>query len=427
MNSRIAVFLNTIDPIFLPNKYKNNCFVIVDINSPLFAFAQKNFPRKHILTVSMYSAKGIELDEKKILYNKHFLKAIKQNNITHLIIPHQCSETMTQWAKEVHISLIGTNFQKNNNLEDKIYFDKLLKKNKISSPKTLTNQKLTTASFPVVVQRATSYGLFGTWFCTSLEEVKKHTKTKKTPVLIREYKKGISIGVSIFLDQNHNYFFSAFRRQCFSYKNTFPSIFLGVQWLPSDYFNSKTTEKIYKLLNKLAKVLSKEHFYGLANIDVLISSGNPYILECNPRLSSATTHIFSIPDISGYSDPYGFFLNTFLKEKTRMVPTDSISNSSFDGCLLDIDIQNSVRITTILPVGVYEIKKNNITYIGADIRLLNKNRIFMSHEILKKGVYSDITVCSIIANCPLFDYASGELNEKGKEVFSVFLHAFTKK
>src|SRR5258708_4187457 len=138
MRDNIASFFDTQIPIFIPENYKKKSYVIVAANSCASTFAKYNFPNDKLIHVPMYSSQGNYWSEKKILYSKEMLSQLKKNNISHINVTHRCSKIMKNWAKKNNIRLIGTPYNLQQRLENKIYFDSLLKKNALPSPPTLT-------------------------------------------------------------------------------------------------------------------------------------------------------------------------------------------------------------------------------------------------------------------------------------------------
>ncbi|MDE2590536.1 MAG: ATP-grasp domain-containing protein [Patescibacteria group bacterium] len=423
MNYRVADFFDTMTAVFLPEEYKKDLYIFVAQNSKSYEYAKSVFKAEKLIPIPIYSKLGNYMREKEILYSSELTSKLKEKKITHLIVPHRCTPVMKHWAKTHNITLIGTPFAQQQKFENKIYFDSLLKNNGISSPLTITNISELKENKKYVVQKQMSYGLFGTKFSQNKKELENNMSSGQK-ILVREYLEGIPLGVSIVIDTEGNYFFSAFRRQCFTNSNGFPSSFLGIQWLPSNFFDKQLTSKIYTLLNQLAELLIKMHFTGIANIDLLVTQTTPYILECNPRLSSASDQQFSVSEINGIANPFPFFLNTFLHKKNTGVK-GAIPHSSFSGCLLDIDVKGKQKITKIPPIGIYRLYEENVEYKGTDINLMNeKNSFFMIHYLQKKGTYHDFELCSVISPFALFDYKTGFLNHTGKTIYHTLLRIF---
>lgn len=415
----IAVFINSIDPIFLETTYQKTLFVIVRKETDLETFTKINFQKDKIIAMD-------KADIKSSIKTSSFAKVLKKNDIKYLFVPHRTSEGITKWCKKNNIKPLVTTLKQQKELENKLYFDKLLKKNKILSPKTFKTDKNTIKKIQktCVLQEAGSFGMFGTKFCKNGQELTDALKTYETQrknLILREYLDGMSIGVSIFMDKDKNYFFSGMRRQCFGYENGFPHTFLGVQWIPQDFFQSATIKRIDQILKKLTKVLIKEKFVGVANIDFILHNNKPYIIECNPRMSSATQHLFSIPNLCGSKNVWPFILNTFMGKKNKKIQNGKMPNHSFQGCLLDIDAKGKVNIENIPKVGVYTYKNKKIKFVSRSIKDMRKNEFFLFNELLnKQPTCSNVTLCTIISNKALFNIETGELNKDGKYLYSYF-------
>ena len=333
--TRIALFVDALDLFFLPKKYQKSSYAIVAKDTPLYTFAKSQFANNKLIPITMHSPSGKLLSDKKILYHENFLTQLREKSISHIVMPYQCTKMMDHWAKKHHITLIGTPYTQQRFYENKINFDKFLKKYSIPSPKTLSLTETTTYKHGFVVQSGISRGLEGTNFFSSWDEAARYAKSKKTHNLIREYKKGTPIGVSITISPRGDYFFSALRRQCFLSDKGYPKVFLGIQWIPTDFFTKKTLEKIQFTLTTITQALIQKKFIGIANIDMIITDSGAYVLECNPRLSAASAQAFSNPELNGYQNSYEFFLDIFLGANNKSIKNDSFPQVDYQGCLLD--------------------------------------------------------------------------------------------
>jgi predicted ATP-grasp superfamily ATP-dependent carboligase len=426
---RIAVIINSLDPVFLNQQNKQGLYIIVIKNTPLETFVHNNFNKDKIIAVTYKTKKFNDiLSYEEILEKTDLTARLKENKIDFYIVPHQNSKTVDRWSKRNKIKLIGSKLYFQERLENKIFFDRLLKKNRISSPPTITSSNLREIKkdSAYVVQKNMSFGMFGTSFCPSGEvlynNIKSH-KVKPNNSLIREYLDGESYGVTILIDSEGNCALSELRRQCFEYSNGFPKNFIGVQWTPTAFFGERIAERINSELIKLSKVLAKTGFYGIANVDLLIHQQKPYVIECNPRLSSATQHVFSVNKITSLNNPWKFFINTFIGSEKNEAKKALLPLSKFKGCLLDIDVVGRPKIKKLLPIGVYSLNNKRISYLGDDLKALNQkpNNFFLFHEIPNKNIIGkNYTLATLICNFPLFEIKSGEINAKGKFLAKYF-------
>ncbi|MFA6306142.1 MAG: ATP-grasp domain-containing protein [Candidatus Gracilibacteria bacterium] len=426
---KIAASINNIDPIFLDQYNKNNLYVVVFENSSLYKFTLKNFQKDKIITIKNLKNKDlVNLDFLETTEMTDLAKRLKESGVEYFVLPHKNLQKIEEWSKKNKIKMTAPSSILQENLEDKLFFDEILKKYKLSSPKTFTKNSLPKDK-SYVLQKAKSIASLGTTFHknpkTLLETLSKMSETEQKNYLIREYLNGVPVGISIFLDKDGNYFFSGMRRQCFDYKGIFPHIFLGIQWLRKDFFPKPAMKKIYLLMESLAKTLLKQNFIGIANIDVVIYKNIPYIIECNPRMSSATQHVFSVPNMCNIKNPWEFFLNTFCGNKNIKVKANKTPKTNFEGCLLDVDVMQKTKITHVPEIGTYSLENNKVKFISGDLKDFtdDKKRFFIFHDLSdKKMEYENCTICTIVSNYPLFNVKTGKLNQKGK-----FLHDYFKK
>jgi len=426
MNKNLLSFLSAIDPIFLPSKHQKKIFMAVPKNTPQEKFAQKNFSKNRLISFKINKKEIPDTD--KIIKNSNFNKLLKKHQIDSYLLPHRQNSIVGSWAKKNNISLIGPKPKIQKQLENKIYFDKLLKQLKISSPHTLKNEtdlKNYPPQKPLVVQESSSYGFFGTKLYAQKSEYFKAIKHKKVNfknTLIREYVTGPTVGVSLFINQDGRYFCSAPRLQCFIYQNGFPASFTGIQWLKNTDLNDLANKRLNKTLKRLVSLLKQEKFYGLANFDIIISPKKVYVIECNPRLSSATPQIFFQPQLVANLDAWQFLIATFTKEKSTLKNNKLLPKSNYAGALLDFDAEKEIKIKNLPLLGVYEYQKGEIKYLGAEISKLRngKNKFFLYHDLPGKIKSSDFTVWTIISNFALYHPLTGQLNFAGNEIYRHF-------
>ena len=426
---KAAVWLNTIEPVFFAKQNQLSCsFLILKESKYLVDFARKNFPASNLIFLKS-KRKIVYPSFQDVVFQTDLVQQLRRNNIKYLVVAHRSSKEIEKWAKNNQIKLIVTLWPLQKKLEDKIYFDKLLAKYRILSPKTIlakNPEKYLKSNQTYVIQKSDSFGLFGTCFYRPGKNSPK-LKINYKKILVREYLPGVPVGVSIFLDQAGNYFFSGLRLQCFIYQNGFPKDFIGIQWLPSNFFPSAVNKKINIELKKLVKLLKDEKFKGVANIDLLIYRHEPYIIECNPRLSTSTPQIFSWPELTKVKNSWQFFLNTFQGQDNIRIKKNKLPAHNFKGSVLDIDLPAKTKIRKILPVGVYKIEKHKIRFISQLVKdfLGNQNSFFLFHELSgQEAINRDFTLATIISNSPIFNLNSGELNQKGIKLFNYIKKEF---
>ena len=422
---KIAAYLNSIDPILLPSQARKNLYLVAIKDSKLEELARKNHPQDKIITISVSNGSAPSATFKDVIIQTDIAEKLKAKKIKYFVLPHKCLKSIELWALKNKIKLIGTPPKMQRLFEDKIFFDGLLKKYKIESPLSYLNIN-DLGDRPCVVQKAKSFGMFGTQFFSYCNEAKNIFGKN----LIREFVDGQSFGISIFVDRVGNYFCSGLRRQCFLYKGIFPKKFLGIQWVPNKVFSSKLRRELSCQVKKIVKMLISENFFGIANIDFIIHAEKIFVLECNPRLSSATQHVFSIPHITTVSSPWDFYLKTFFSKNNPVINNSSLPKSNFSGALVDYDLENAESIRHIPEIGLYEFRGGKIKFIGQSLLDYHKHKrsFFLVHELEKetKKLKARETLFTIISNFALFDGARGELNGDGKHLLEYFCNLICK-
>jgi hypothetical protein len=396
-------------------------------------FAFKNFNRKRIIAYSYHhltkekAPVSLTLDD--LLTHTNFTSQLLKYKIKYIFIPYRSSKKLENWSKRQGIQLIVTPFFLQNNFENKKYFDNFLKRYKLSSPQTIIKNDIINSK-NYVIQEAKVSNYFKSHFFQSGGDLSRYLNQKKLPgdkFVIREYLAGWPVGVSLFIDKAGNYFFSALRRQCFKFYHGFPKEFIGIQWLATDFFKTLVNKRIGLVLKKLSRVLIKDGFYGVANIDLIIYNNQAFVLECNPRLSMAMPHIFSFLALTTYINPWQFFLNIFYRLKKYLIHQSDLPLSHFRGSVLDIENKMKIVVNNPLPIGIYKIANNQITFISDKLKDFNhrKDYFFLFHELEKGQILGrGFSLCTIFSNFPLFNAKEGTLNYNGNKLYNYFSQAF---
>ena len=419
---KTAVLIESLDPLFFKPVDKKSCFLTVPGDGLLANLARQNFSARQIIVYNPGAKKKNPLGS---LVQTDLLRQWRSYGINHFVIPHSFKKEYPAWARKNGLQLVGPT-ARHKKLENKIYFDNLLKKFDLPSPPTIGPKDLIgqKAAKGWVAQEPESYGMFGTKFIKTWPALKKLFSENRSgrELLVRQYLPGIPLGVGIFMDRFGAYFFTALRRQCFQYEQGWPKHFLGIQWLSKGFFTAAASRRIAEVLMKLAKALAREGFYGLANIDLLIYKNQPFIIECNPRLSSATPQIFSVPGLTNHPRPWQFYLNTYYGLPNSKIRARVLPFSKFQGCLLDVDLTEPKKPKRILVPGVYGWRNNRLVFFGDSVRAYqnDKNSLFLFHELSSRaGVLpAGTTLATVISQQPLFNLKTGGLNAKGLKIFN---------
>ena len=301
------------------------------------------------------------------------------------------------------IILISQDYKLREKFENKIYFQKFLEKNHLPYLKSkVVNSKNFSLPFKEsVIQTPNSSGGEGTFLVKNEKEKEEIIKKLKPPFLIREYKKGIALGVT-FLIQKRGIYFSAIDRQCLLKRDKRLGLFLGIQWLPFNFFKSDVLKKFEKELKNLSLKLKNEGLKGLVNVDFILDKDQIFFLECNPRATAATPQIFSNSNLIG-KKPF------------------SLPRNSFSGSCMVVSLFKPQKIKKLIFGGFYILEKSRLKKISLKDRfefLKLKNGLLFYNEANKGEIFSEpADIGTILSNFALFDFKSGKLNKKGRNCF----------
>ena len=432
---KTAILINSPESIFLPQRDRQNLFAVVVKNSGLADLARQIFPPRRIIFLSyrssQRSSEPLSLDFSELLAKTDLTGQLLGRRIGFFCPPYRSSLKMEDWSRKTGIKLLVTPWAIQQKMENKRYFDDLLKKHKLPSPRTLGQfnlKSLAASAKGYVAQEAKASDYFRTEFYDSgraLAGDLKKNKIDLSKTVIREYLPGLPVGVNIFLDKKGNYFFSALRRQCFIYQGRFPKKFIGLQWLPKDFFPPVFYSRLNRQLVNLTGVLRQEGFYGAANVDLVVNRNQPYFLECNPWLSVATPQAFASLGLSGISDPWQFFLRTF-SDSNPSLKKPAIPPASFRGSILDMEAGKSLVVKNCPKPGVYSLEADRVKFISSSpAALKGAARFFLFHELTSgQKVKRGYGLGTIFSHWPLFDFQSGKLNRPGEFLNNYFKRLF---
>ena len=136
-NQRVAVWLNSIEPIFLNEKNQSRCYFLIFKNSVLANFAKENYPVRNLIFLS--PKKEIAYPSfRDVIFKTDLALQLRRKKIRYVAVPHRSSKEIEQWARHNEVTLVGTPWRLQQELENKKYFDKMLKDHRVSSPKTIS-------------------------------------------------------------------------------------------------------------------------------------------------------------------------------------------------------------------------------------------------------------------------------------------------
>jgi len=408
------------------SKDNDEYFCVTNPKSSCFDLIGRNYPKDKIISVDISSNK-IWRNEKKIISKTNLTDLLHQKGANGLILDPYSSSYVENWAGNEKMDLVVTPYKLQRKLENKIFFELLLKKHNLPSPKSWIIKSEADIDLidnvEIVAQRPNSNGSRGTFFVKNKNEIRNLIKFKKLkfPFLCREFiNNGIPLGVSILISPN-KMIFSALRAQAYFSRNNGESVYYGIQWVRTSFFPKKTIEKLNTVLNKIGGAFQKIGFCGVAGFDLIIRNDEVYFIECNPRLSGATPQISLQPELlHGLNFAKEFTDTCLLKELSVNKPF--IPNSNYEGFNLDLDFLKERHIGTKIrasKVGFYKPSKDKFTYISAEKKEFDDDSsIFLYHALPERTKLSDkISLGFIMKHKPLLklNKNSYSFSEKGQE------------
>lgn len=415
---------------------KTKVFYLTEKNSPEADWIEEFLPKKQILEY-VFSNEPKNLDRnnlENILRYSNLTEVLKKQKIKFLVFSNSHSLFLKKWSEEYKIQIIATPYPLQKKFENKIWFDRFLAKHKIPRPESrIYNFSRKTPIFKnkMVLQKAHSWGSEGTFFLKNekdFNELIADKKIKKNEnCLLRQFVQGKSYGITVFVGSDL-IALSALREQCFYPEKQFGKInFAGIQWVLSQTISAELAQKINAIFSQLGKLLHREKFLGYANFDFIADqNAQVYLIECNPRFSASNPQLLQFPALIGEISTEQFFLRDFLKNKKfEEFQLHAFQNKNrFAGTNLQIKVPPKTTIQKLFQNGLYGFKKNEITYLDADIRQLKfQGKEFLFHSNTSLGRYYPemMDIANVITNFPLFDQA-GKLNLDGQKIVRKFTY-----
>ncbi|MFH1533550.1 MAG: ATP-grasp domain-containing protein [Nitrospirota bacterium] len=393
MTKKIASF-ESLEYLFSKDKCKYHCVTFPQ--SACSGLVKANYAKSKVISVDI--SQKLWSDEKKVITSTNLTDLFHKKAISGLVLDTHSSNFIENWAKKENIRLIVTPWKLQKKLENKIFFERLLKKHDLPSPKSwiLKSKKdiESVDDIPVVVQSPDSNGSKGTFFVKKKSEISRLITSRKLkfPLLCREFiDNGLPLGVSVLVSPN-KMIFSALRAQAYFPKSDGKSIYYGIQWVKTSHIQKNVIEKLNSILEKTGKMLQEFGFYGIANFDLIIRDDEILFIECNPRLGGSTPQISLRPELL-----HGLhFTNEFTRACCGQELTSNkpyIPNSKYEGFNLDMDAltepHHGTQINT-LKVGFYKPSKDSFIYSSSVKSEFEKDStIFIYHALPKNIRISD--------------------------------------
>lgn len=437
---RLGVFPRSIECLFIEPKLPGIDFhYLVASKSREENWIRRFLPPKQILTYTPINTdKYTSLFSTCDIFTQTNLASVCQKaEIQSILMPGKSNDTIYQWARHHQIDLLSTNYQTQKQFENKIWFDNFLDAHHLPKPQSWVVSGSTSKLPPgkLVIQDADSCGSEGTYFISSIEELDKLRMQSiiqpEQTYLLREYVSGKPYGISVFITPDV-VALSAIRLQCYTRDVISQQrFFSGVQWISTNNFSQNVIENLNKLFMELGRLLKRQHFFGFANFDFMIDDQDHiFLIECNPRLSAATTQIIALKQLISNLDTGGLFLQGLCQTsiESSQYRQYLIPNSEFQGSMAEVMIfatrEQPYRVFTPASLGIYTWDHNHLTFSGPSLHNFGSERYNLLYysDIEKGQVYFQTSeVGTVLSTFPLFDQ-QGDYSDVGREILASLLN-----
>lgn len=431
----LAIMPRGIDGMFLPRCRGVTFQYFVPANSQESKWAKAFLGDDCIASYSFTRSVSAFPTTEEILSSSTIVSALRKRGVKKVFLTSSFTPRMFRWARAHRMAFFAPSFRLQLKLENKLWFDRFLEKHHLPKPKTLcTSLNHLHLSPPFVVQIPDSMGGEGTFIirdCDELQSVNTDRRLRREKkLLVREFIEGTPFGITIMVT-HERIALSALRRQCYfeSGASLGQRTFAGIQWVPTAHFEASQKRRLEDIFFRLGALLHRQKFRGFANVDFILSdSGDAYLLECNPRMSSSSPQLLSVPSLIGIKDPGRHYLDLFLRRRRkRSEPvTVPIPRTVYAGATLDISFvpssdNRSLRIKHQFPCGVYRFTGKRIDYKGPDPKIMEQPREFFVYTPVRRGqvIRSETTLATVISHQALYK-DDGTLNEYGRRIFDFF-------
>ena len=439
--TKIAAFADNFDILFLPKNIAGaDFYYLAAKNSSALDWFKENLPEEKILLFEPDDKeKNLgDWDIDELLYHSNITQIIKLHQIDFFAPSLHATKAVYEWSKENNVKLLSTDFNLQNNFENKLYFDQFLKENNLPKPASLVFNAAKSPKTPFegkfVLQEPTSGGGKGTFFIESEDELKNLLSAGKIlpneNYLVRTFIKGETYGITVFIAPG-KIALSPCRRQCFYPANKFgKKRFAGIQWIANE-FNDNLIQNINSTFFKTGELLYQKKFFGFANFDFIVDGENRInFIECNPRFSAATPQLIQRPKMTSDLPVGKIFVEGFLTPQIYPEKIDYFGypQTNFNGSVMEINVfpeeeNREIIIKKQYQNGLYNYQDRKLSFATPKIEEINDNhqQLFYCSPAVNIGdIFKEDNVVSyIFSNFPLFT-KQGEINEEGREVLGTF-------
>lgn len=395
------------------SRNRDEFWYVSTARSPLLEIVEQNVPPSHRLILASSGKTPLFLDETALAKHTSMASLLKDRKIGAFFLSNRSNRWLERWAKQHKLLLLTAGAQVQNRLENKISFHRLASRWGFLLPPggvVPRGAVKNLGDVPGVLQAAEGHGAQRTFIIRRRSEIVQCLKRQRVrpPFLYRRYLAGLPLGISLVISKR-DVIFSSLRMQCSLTEKAQSNFYYGVQWIRTTSLPARTLRSIEQMLSKLAHALREEGFLGVANIDLLVYKDGVYLLECNPRLSGATTDLSRCPELLHGLDFCMEYIRALRGERLSL-SRNKIPRSSFEGTVLDLDFFMSklARLTgrkyTPPRAGVYEIKGGKARFFSEElIEFEGTDRIFFC-PVEERGPWhpEKMSLGFVLLNQPLF-------------------------
>lgn len=376
---------------------------IAATGSPFASFARANLPQEQVIEIEAEE----ELEDTLLVASPDLGQTLKEKGV-HAFLPFcHVSKTLASWTQKHGLALIAPDPEIQQSLENKIYFDAFLRSHSLPVPdgRVLVSEEDIdhTLPFPGVLQVPASWGGLGTFFIASADQLRETIAKQMLsyPLLFRSFVPGIPVGMTMLIGE-HRTVFSALRSQLFAPSKEPPALFLGVQWLANASIPARALSAAERAARMLSAELRALGFRGMANIDLILTKDQAFIIECNPRPSLCTCQLTQERELFHGLDFSKECLACFFEgdpSRDHM----HIPESDFTGCVLDLDhIARTFagrRIARLWEVGLYAQDTHGLHFATHDLSGASRDHVLVFHimhpgTVLGPDTYMGIAMSS---------------------------------
>lgn len=295
---RWAGFAYGLDALCFPRSAPGPVALVRD-GSAEAAWAAGALPADGIATYRLSpAASSEEVDTTAgVLVASDVAAVLRASGVDRLLLSCSPATAIEHWSRQEKIGLISPPGALARRLEDKLFFHRLLQALGVPQPPggpVAAHAPPPAEGFPWVVQVPDSLGGEGTFFLRTPQDWRAWQANRPVVegelLLGRKMLSGRTYGVGLLVS-DASVKASALRVQAYllSPAAAESQWFAGIQWVSTSDLSAKSLAGLNGSLEKLGLWLHSQGWRGAANFDFLADdSGDPYFLECNPRMSAAT-------------------------------------------------------------------------------------------------------------------------------------------